>query len=257
MPLAVCPHVDGDVTEVVSIEKAWLYERYRLPYADAAIQDLLYDLAVPSDVADIGAGTGQLARMFAKRCATVYVIEPDAAMRQVASEVLKPRGGVDLRSGSAEHTTLDDQSVDLIVIGNAFHRFRPEACAEFRRILRPNGWIALFSYRFTNHEFAAMLFPRLGGLTKVAMRIDQAWHRMPLETLFGNRPLKRLNYRQAHSEDWTAFFGAACSGIEAPDDQDEEFREFEAIQREVFDAFAVEDSIQIEYETEVVYGQPA
>ncbi len=240
----------------MSLEKAWLYEKYRLPYAEAAICDLIDHLGAPSGVADVGAGTGQLARMFARRGATVYAIEPDTAMRQVASEVLAPLSGVDLRDGSAEHTTLADRSVDLIVIGNAFHRFKPEACAEFRRILRPEGCVALFSYRFTNYEFAAMLFPRLAGLRQVAMRIDKAWHRMPLETLFGNRPLKRLNYGQTHIEDWTAFFGAACSGIEAPDHQDEEFGEFEAIQREVFDAFAVEGQIQIEYETEVVYGQP-
>jgi predicted RNA methylase len=35
-------------------------------------------------VTDIGAGTGQLARMFAGRCSKLHAVEPDPAMRQVA-----------------------------------------------------------------------------------------------------------------------------------------------------------------------------
>jgi ubiquinone/menaquinone biosynthesis C-methylase UbiE len=246
-----------DVTNAMSPEKAWLYEKYRLPYADAAVDDLLERLGTPQRIADIGAGTGQLARMFAKRCETVFAIEPDAAMRQVASSVLATLAGVDIRDGTAERTTLGDQSVELIVVGNAFHRFRPECSDEFRRILKPNGWIALYSYRFINQEFAGMLFPRLARLRRIADRIEKAWHKTPTETLFGANPLARLHYRQIQSEDWTAFFGSACSGIEAPDRQDPEYSEFEAINREVFATFAVDGEITIDYETEVVYGKPA
>jgi len=55
---------------------------------------------------------------------------------------------------------------------------------------------------------------------------------------------------------WTAFFGAACAGIEAPERTDRDFMQFEAINREVFDAFAVDSKIQIDYETRVSFGQP-
>jgi hypothetical protein len=55
---------------------------------------------------------------------------------------------------------------------------------------------------------------------------------------------------------WTAFFGAACAGIEAPERTDRDFRRFEAINREVFDAFAVDGKIQIDYETRLSFGQP-
>ena len=57
-------------------------------------------------------------------------------------------------------------------------------------------------------------------------------------------------------EDWGSFFGAACAGIEAPERADKEFVEFEAINREVLDAFAVAGKIRIEYETTVSFGQP-
>ena len=42
---------------------------------------------------------------------------------------------------------------------------------------------------------------------------------------------------------------------EAVDDTDH-FMQFEAINREVFDAFAVDSKIQIDYETRVSFGQP-
>jgi ubiquinone/menaquinone biosynthesis C-methylase UbiE len=69
-------------------------------------------------------------------------------MRQVATAVLSNLPTIDIRAGFAEEIPLADNAVDLIVIGNAFHRFQPKACAELRRILKPQGWIALFNYTF-------------------------------------------------------------------------------------------------------------
>jgi predicted RNA methylase len=63
----------------VSVDKAWLYEKYRLPYASEAVDALLQRIGDTPVVADIGAGTGQLARLFAERSKTVYLIEPESA----------------------------------------------------------------------------------------------------------------------------------------------------------------------------------
>ena len=49
----------------ISTEKAVLYEKYRLPYASEAVDDLLGRIGQARVIADIGAGTGQLARLFA------------------------------------------------------------------------------------------------------------------------------------------------------------------------------------------------
>jgi SAM-dependent methyltransferase len=46
--------------------------------------------------------------------------------------------------GSAEATALPDTCVDFVTAGQAFHWFNPElARAEFRRILKPEGWVVL------------------------------------------------------------------------------------------------------------------
>jgi hypothetical protein len=48
-------------------------------------------------------------------------------------------------SGTAEATSLPDAGVDAITAGQAFHWFELDATrAEWARILRPGGWVALF-----------------------------------------------------------------------------------------------------------------
>jgi SAM-dependent methyltransferase len=240
----------------ISVDKVWLYEKYRLPYAREAVDDLVQHIGDAPVVADIGAGTGQLARLFAERSAKVYLIEPEPAMRMVATAVLSNLPTIDIRAGFAEEIPLADGVVDLIVIGNAFHRFKPEACAELRRILKPQAWIALFNYTFVNKAFTDRLFSELAALNDVAGKIEKRWHKTPMSELFGHDQLQSLRYRQAHSEDWHAFWGAACAGIEAPEPDEPAFAQFEALNREVFAAFAVNGEIQIDYETVVSFGRP-
>lgn len=240
----------------VSIERATLYERYRLPYAKEAVTDLLDYIGPVQVMADIGAGNGQLARLFAELAPRVYAVEPEPAMRKVASAALAHWTTVEVRAGSAEQTTLTDHSLDLIVVGNAFHRFKPEACAELRRILKPSGWIALFSYELTNKALTDMRAARLAALKGANSRVAQVWHGMPPEALFGEGQIHKRSYSQSRTDDWTAFFGAACTWLEAPEPGDQEFGPFEALNRDVFEAFAVNGVVQIEYETQVSFGQP-
>ncbi|MBX3081789.1 MAG: class I SAM-dependent methyltransferase [Anaerolineae bacterium] len=244
------------MTDDMTLEKALLYEKFRLPYASEMVDDLLKQVGTVSVVADIGAGTCQLARLFANSGAQIYAVEPDPAMRQVAADVSKGYPTIQVLDASAEQTTLPDNSIDLIVIGNAFHRFQPPAVQELLRILKPAGWVAVIYYFFTNQKFADSLFPKLGQLKSLASRSNQNWHRMPIEALFGDRPIHTLHYAQSVAEDWAAFWGSARSGIEAPNPDEEDFVQFERLNREVFDAFAVNDHIRIDYETKVSLGQP-
>jgi hypothetical protein len=70
------------------------------------------------------------------------------------------------------------------------------------------------------------------------------------------RSAQAKNLEWSHSEDWAAFFGAACAGIEAPEPGDDDFAQFDRLHRQVFEQFAVNGKIQVDYETVVNFGQP-
>ncbi|MFG0284556.1 MAG: class I SAM-dependent methyltransferase [Phycisphaerales bacterium JB039] len=123
-------------------DRAADYDRCRPGYPEAAIDMLLARRGDPAPltVADVGAGTGILSRALARRGATIIAIEPNDAMRAAAS----PAAGVRWVAATGEATGLEPASVDLVTCAQAFHWLRPdEAIAEFCRILKPGGRIAL------------------------------------------------------------------------------------------------------------------
>jgi SAM-dependent methyltransferase len=122
------------------------YVRHRPSYPPTLL-DLLArscGLAPNTAVADVGSGTGILTALLLDRGARVAAVEPNAAMRAAAERALGGREGFRSVDGSAEATGLGPRSIGLITAAQAFHWFDPaRARAEFVRILRPGGFVAL------------------------------------------------------------------------------------------------------------------
>jgi SAM-dependent methyltransferase len=119
------------------------YERGRPGYPRVAIEWLgrELDLRPGRTVVDVGAGTGKLTRELVASGADVVAIEPVPAMREQLEREVPAARALD---GTAEALPLDDGSVDAIVVAQAFHWFDgPAALAEFHRVLRPSGRVAL------------------------------------------------------------------------------------------------------------------
>jgi SAM-dependent methyltransferase len=122
------------------------YVRYRPGYPPEVADLLLKEahLSSLSVVADIGSGTGISAEMLLKAGIPVTGIEPNAPMREAAERLLTEYPGFTSVDATAQATTLSDGSVDLILAAQAFHWFAgAETRAEFSRILKPGGLIAL------------------------------------------------------------------------------------------------------------------
>jgi len=126
-------------------DRAEDYARFRPGYP-AALADHLadYGLREGSQVMDVGSGTGILSTLLLGRGAEVFAVEPNLAMRLEAERTLGSLPGFHSIDGTAEATTLAPASVDLIVAGQAFHWFTPDATREeWIRVLRPNCWVGL------------------------------------------------------------------------------------------------------------------
>ncbi|MCB1094298.1 MAG: class I SAM-dependent methyltransferase [Verrucomicrobiae bacterium] len=122
------------------------YVRYRPSYPDGVVDTLIERCQLPGDstVADIGAGTGIFTRQLLDRGLRVVAVEPNKEMRRAAEASLSGYERFTCGDGIAEATGLPGNSVDLVVAAQAFHWFRhSETQAEFRRILRADGWVAL------------------------------------------------------------------------------------------------------------------
>lgn len=135
------------------------YVRYRPGYPPQ-LPGLLMEHAglVPGNpVADVGAGTGILTRALLSCGLRVRAVEPNAAMRAAADVALSGVSGYASVDGSAEATGLPKASVKLVTAAQAFHWFDPPAArAEFGRILRPAGCVALiWNVRRLDGEFSA------------------------------------------------------------------------------------------------------
>lgn len=116
-------------------------------------------------VADVGAGTGRIARLIGGRAREVCLIDRAPAMLEVARRRLTEQGGVSFTIHRAEASALplESASCDVAIAGWVFGHFRlwmPEgwraevdaALAEMRRIVRPGGAIIVIETLGTGHE---------------------------------------------------------------------------------------------------------
>lgn len=122
---------------------AGIYREARPRYPSALFAWLAAQSPACALAWDAGCGSGQASVALAAHFARVYASDPSAA--QIANAEAAPN--IDYRIEAAETCSLADASADLVCVGQALHWFDlARFHAEARRVLKPDGVIAEFSY---------------------------------------------------------------------------------------------------------------
>jgi len=130
------------------------YDRYRLPYPTALIDDLILRTSADGTgrLLDLACGTGQACFALAGWFAEIWAVDQEPDMVGLAAEKASALGDAAATGTerfrfvtcAVEELSAPEQTFDLVTIGNAFHRLRRETiAAQVLRWLKPGGYLAL------------------------------------------------------------------------------------------------------------------
>ncbi|WP_411846488.1 metalloregulator ArsR/SmtB family transcription factor [Roseibacillus persicicus] len=113
-------------------------------------------------VADLGAGEGTAAQLFAQRAAQVIAIDNSPKMVEFGQDLAKKHQlpNLEFRLGEIEEIPIEDNSVDLALLSQALHHAQNpgKALAEAHRILKPSGTLVVLDLLQHSFEQARELY---------------------------------------------------------------------------------------------------
>ncbi len=233
------------------------YIKYRPSYPQEII-DFLKEKEILSNtsiIADIGSGTGILSKLFLKEGNLVYGVEPNVDMRNAGKQFLTKFSNFISINGSAENTTLDDNSINIITAGQAFHWFNLEnAKLEFQRILKPKGWVILIWNRRKKHtnEFLIEYEKFLLKYGTDYKTIEKS--KLDFDKFFGDKEYKTARFDNYQIFDYEGLEGRLLSTSYIPLDDHPEYDNMLLDLRQLFEKYQKKGRLKFEYITEVIYG---
>ncbi len=231
------------------------YIKYRPSYPNEIIPFLIEQeiLNKDSKIADIGSGTGILSELFLKNGNIVYGIEPNDDMRRASENFLKKYSNFMSIKGSAESTNLRELSIDLITVGQAFHWFMlNETKTEFRRILKPKGYVTLIwnNRRKDETNFSSnyeQFILKYGTDYKEVRKNEKN-----VDKFFKYNKATFYNYQELNFE---SLKGRLLSTSYIPQEESANFIQMLNELKELYNRHQKNGLIRIEYDTEIYFGQ--
>ncbi len=238
--------------------RAGNYARYRPGYPRAILEELSaeYGFTPGFVVADVASGTGLLSELFLKNGNRVFGVEPNDEMREAGERYLAGYPLFESVSGTAEETTLHKESVDLVVVGHAFHWFDvPKARAEFGRILRPAGYAALL-WNELRHDASPFMdaYERLIRRHQTE-RYEDFDRGEGIRAFFNPEPYAERVFRHSQTFDLDGLRGRLLSSSYVPDEGRPGYEDMMHELKDVFRAHARNGKVAFEYETLVCIGR--
>lgn len=236
------------------------YVRYRPGYPLEALQTLKTECGlVPSHVvADIASGTGIWTRLLLEQGNAVFGVEPSAEMRLAGERLLAAFPKFTGVAGTAEATTLPNQSVDFVTAAQAAHWFdRERSRREFVRILQPGGWLVLlWNERLTDSTKFLRYYEKL--LLTYGTDYEEVRHEhttSAVNQFFDPAPFQERGFEMRQEFDYAGVEGRLLSSSYAPGPDHPRHAPMLSELRRIFDACAVDGRVAFEYKTRLYFGQ--
>lgn len=236
------------------------YVNYRPAYPPELINSLIENCRFNPDsrVADIGSGTGIFSQHLLDRQLPVIGVEPNTEMREAAETILLNYAQFTSVAGTAEFTSLVDSSIDLITVAQAFHWFDwPKALAEFKRILKPQGQLALIWNRRDlkdpfQQAYEAMLrdlAPDYNLVNHMNIEVEK------IAAIFDASEYQHLSFRYTQFFDCAAFLGRMQSSSYTPVQGSEALARLNEAAVALYEEFAVDGELAFEYTSHLYLGR--
>jgi SAM-dependent methyltransferase len=235
------------------------YLRYRPGYPAELVPELLArcGLDAKAVVADIGSGTGIFSARLLQQGLHVYAVEPNAAMRAAAQQRLHDNPRFHSVAASAEASTLTSASLHLLTAAQAFHWFDNNAAlGEFRRVLRPDGQLALiWNRRNTSQPFQQVydnllreFAPQYGKVNHMNLQAGD------LARCFVAGAMQQMRFDNRQRLDFAGLLGRLKSASYCPREDSPLYIPLVNELLAQFERHARHGHIDFDYDTEVYFG---
>jgi SAM-dependent methyltransferase len=241
------------------------YIRYRPGYPQEVVQALKSDCELKRDhvVADIASGTGIWTRMLLEQGNPVFGVEPNTEMRLAGERSLAEFPRFTSIAGTAEATTLPNESVDFVTAAQAAHWFdRARARQEFLRIQKPGGWLVLlWNERLTDATPFLRDYEQL--LLDYGTDYEQVRHERTTDAVnefFDPAPYQERGFSMRQEFDYAGLEGRLLSSSYAPGPGHPKHAAMLAELRRIFDSHAGDqhaggNRVAFDYKTRLYFGR--
>lgn len=237
------------------------YRRFRPRYPDAVVALLESEcgLTAGATIADVAAGTGLLAELFAAHGYAVVAVEPNEEMRAVCETLAGQYPQLRCVGGAAEATGLASHSFELITVGQALHWFNLDrARAEFARILRPDSWCAvIYNERRLGGDGFHDGYDRLLREFGIDYEVVQRQHLTPerVQGFFAPCEMRRAVFPNAQLLTLEALEGRVVSSSYMPKAGLPRYDAMRDAIARLFETYQESGCVRLEYECSVSYGR--